>query len=496
MGRLAKRGAEPHLTESFEHAERLHAVDLGRYRLVAELARGGMGIVHLAEARGPGGFEKLVVVKELKPELSDDPVFTAMFLDEARLAARLSHRHIVQTNEVGCARGRYFMALELLEGGSLHQVRGKLGLRGLPLNLGLRVLVAVLDALDHAHNLADDDGAPLGVVHRDVSPQNVFLTWGGDVKLIDFGVAKSRGRQGAAAVTRVGVVKGSVPYMSPDHVDGSAIDGRADVFAVGVLLREMLLGERLWADVDDLTILRALIARDLPVFPEREDVPAALREIAMRAMAPKRDDRFATAAAMREELGAYLAELDSRGSMDNLGAWLARSLAEERAAFRALVRSSRATTPATTPGRRTKASPVWLPSSELETRFSATPPPPLPARAKANATRDGALAKPSRVRWLGPGAVLAAALAFAAFGFKHHRVDASETAAAVTERAPRTVDDAIGVSLSSSVGREAPPTPEESAVEAVIDSEPSTASHVPAAVLRAALPPNPYDPED
>ena len=100
--------------------------------MLAELARGGMGIVHLAEARGPGGFEKLVVVKELKAELADDPVYTAMFLDEARLAARLSHRHIVQTNEVGCEDGRYFMALELLEGGSLHQVRTKLGLRALP----------------------------------------------------------------------------------------------------------------------------------------------------------------------------------------------------------------------------------------------------------------------------------------------------------------------------------------------------------------------------
>jgi serine/threonine protein kinase len=189
--------------------------------LLAELARGGMGIVHLAEARGPGGFEKLVVVKELKAELTDDPVYCAMFLDEARLAARLSHRHIVQTNEVGCERGRYFMALELLEGGSLHQIRTKLGLRALPSLVSVRILVAVLDALDHAHELTDAEGASLGVVHRDVSPQNVFLTFDGGVKLIDFGVAKSKDRRGAA-ITRVGVVKGSVPFMSPDHVDGSA----------------------------------------------------------------------------------------------------------------------------------------------------------------------------------------------------------------------------------------------------------------------------------
>ena len=446
-----------------------------------------MGIIHLAEVRGPGGFEKLVVVKELKPELSDDPVYTAMFLDEARLAARLSHRHIVQTNEVGCVRGRYFMALELLEGGSLHQLRGKLGLRALPLNLGLRVLVAVLDALDHAHDLADDEGNSLDVVHRDVSPQNVFLTFDGDVKLIDFGVAKSRGRRGAAAVTRVGVVKGSVPYMSPDHVDGSAIDRRADVFAVGVLLREMLLGERLWADADDLGILRALISRDLPAFPERPDVPAALRAVATRAMAPKRDDRFATAAAMRDELKAHLSETDPSGSLEDLGAWLARALAEERAAFRALVRRSRATTSRATPGGRPKAAHVWLPSSELMTRFSAAPAPPLPAQANAKAARVG---------WLGPGAVLVAALAITALGFTHRRVEANAAAALVTERAPRAVDDAVTVSVDTTAAREALQEPLESAVEGAVRAEPTAASLVPAAVLREVLPPNPYDPEN
>ena len=442
-----------------------------------------MGIVHLAEARGPGGFEKLVVVKELKPELTDDPVYTAMFLDEARLAARLSHRHIVQTNEVGCSRGRYFMALELLEGGSLQQIRAKLGLRAMPLPLSVRVLVAVLDALDHAHDLADDDGAPLGVVHRDVSPQNVFLTFCGDVKLIDFGVAKSRGRQGATAVTRVGVVKGSVPYMSPDHVDGSAIDRRADVFAVGVLLREMLLGERLWADVDDLGILRSLIARDLPVFPERADVPAPLRAIAMRAMAPRRDDRFATAAAMRDELKAYLAEVDPKGSLEDLGTWLARSLTEERDAFRAMVKKRRASAATTTPQ-------VWLPSTELHTRFSG--PPALPTKALPSPARS------SLARWLGPTAVVVLSLSLAAFGFTHRNTDSVARTAPLTrvDRSPRTVEGAITVSVDTSAAREAPRTPAESEVAAVIESDPRATSQVPSAVLREALPPNPYDPSE
>lgn len=439
-----------------------------------------MGIVHLAEARGPGGFEKLVVIKELKPELEGDPVYAAMFLDEARLAARLSHRHIVQTNEVGCSRGRYFMALELLEGGSLQQIRAKLGLRSLPLPLGLRILVAVLDALEHAHALTDDEGASLGVVHRDVSPQNVFVTFSGEVKLIDFGVAKSRGRRGAAAVTRVGVVKGSVPYMSPDHVDGSVIDRRADVFAVGVLLREMLLGERLWEDVDDLGILRALIAKDLPAFPERDDVPSRLRAIAVRAMAPARDDRFASAAAMRDALRTYLTETDTGGSLEDLGPWLSQALAEERVAFQKLVRASRA---ATAPVAGHTKSQVWLPSSELQTRYSG--PPALPARAKGPV----AALRPSLARWLGPALVIAVSVAISVLSFTHRG-----PAPTLSARAPRVADTALTESVETGAIREASKAPDEPAAESVPPSEQASVSQLPASVLRESLPPNPYDP--
>jgi len=455
-----------------------------------------MGVVHLAEVRGPGGFEKLVVVKELKAELAADPVYTAMFLDEARLAARLSHRHIVQTNEVGCESGRYFMALELLEGGSLHQIRTKLGVRALPTNVGVRVLAAVLDALHHAHEQTDAEGTPLGVVHRDVSPQNVFLTFDGGVKLIDFGVAKSKDRAGAA-VTRVGVVKGSLPYMSPDHVDGTAIDRRADVFAVGILLRELLTGERLWGDADDLTILKGLIARDLPAFPAC-GAPSPLRDIAVRAMAARRDDRFPTAAAMRDALEAYLLEHDPRGSLDDLGAWLARSLAAERLAFRALVKKARART---TPTRAD----LWLPSCELRTRYSG--PPVLPALAPPlpNAREP----KPTRARLLGASAMLIAALGVAAFGAARTKADSTvfspehvvASAVAVGARAPRAVDGDVRVSVDTTAVSEVDRTASDVAAAvaaATVDPEaasadPAAASvSLPAAVLHEALPPNPY----
>ncbi|HSO39019.1 MAG TPA: serine/threonine-protein kinase [Labilithrix sp.] len=448
-----------------------------------------MGVIHLAHARGPGGFEKLVVVKVLKQELAEDPVYTAMFLGEARLAARLAHRHIVQTNEVGCEDGRYFMALELLEGGSLHQIGKKLGLRALPTNLGLRVLVAVLDALEHAHGLCDADGQALGIVHRDVSPQNVFLTFDGDVKLIDFGVAKSTDRRGAA-VTQVGVVKGSIPYMSPDHVDGTAIDGRADVFAVGVILRELLVGERLWGDADDLTMLRRLIARDLPAFPGAAEVPAALRGIVLRAMAPRRDDRYASAAAMRDAVEAYLADVDPGGSLEDLGPWLGGALEEERAAFASLVRRGRARAAATTPGAPAARAHVWLPSEELMTRFSAVPgllpavPPPLPVKVKA---------RPSRRRAVLAGAMFAAALALTAFGLAPRASPVAPEA-----RVPRSAEDTAPSTLVTTLAvTEREPEPESdiaAAAAAITTDSTSTASAIPASVLHQGVPPNPYDP--
>ena len=457
-----------------------------------------MGIIHLAEARGPGGFEKLVVVKELKHELAEDPVYTTMFLAEARLAARLTHRHIVQTNEVGCEDGRYFMALELLEGGSLHQIRTKLGLRALPTNLSVRVLAAVLDALDHAHGLTDGDGYSLYIVHRDVSPQNVFLTFDGDVKLIDFGVAKSTDRRGKAAVTRVGVVKGSVPYMSPDHVDGTTIDCRADVFAVGVMLREMLVGERLWGDVDDLTMLRRLIARDLPAFPASPDVPAALRAIAERAKAPRRADRYPTAAAMRDALEAYLADADPRGSLDDLGTWLGRALKDERAAFREVVRRGRIGAATTKPGLPAARGHVWLPSSELMTRFSGPPSAPLlPGPAAAS---PPAAWKVARLRTIGAGAMFAAALVLAGFGLAHP-IGATRDSAPLAARAPRSVEDIAPDTLVTTLAvtsREAPVASDVAAAsESVSAAGPTVAaSQLPAAVLHEVLPPNPYAPAE
>jgi serine/threonine protein kinase len=310
-------------------------LSLGKYTLIGEIARGGMGIVYLAQTQGPGGFKKTVVVKELKPELSDDPKFRDMFLEEANLAARLNHRNIVQTNEVGQDGDRYFIAMDYLEGCSLHTARKRLlGERKLPLAAQLRVVSEILAGLHYAHELTDYDGTPMGVVHRDVGPQNVFLTYDGQVKLIDFGVAKVLNRE---QETQAGVLKGRVVYMAPEQVASGTIDRRADIFATGVLLREVITGKRLWDGLSEIDTLKKLIARAIPELPADGDIPAELRAICEKAMAPDREDRFKTAHEMRVRIEQYVARADPTGSLADLGAHLSRELAAERLRLKDIV---------------------------------------------------------------------------------------------------------------------------------------------------------------
>jgi serine/threonine-protein kinase len=335
----------------------------GRHRLVAELARGGMGVVWLAETRGAGGFAKAHVVKELAPELAGDPRYLGMFLEEARVAARLAHKNIVQTLDLGCEDGRWYVVLELCEGCSLDRARALLGPRGVSPGLAVAIAGEMLAGLDHAHEL--------GVVHRDVTPQNVFLCASGEVKLLDFGLAKSRD---APRRTEPGIVKGSVAYLSPDHVTEATVDRRADVFAAGIILRELLTGERLWAPLegalDGAAIIRRLAARDVPAWPTgpyADAVPSALRAVCERAMAPHRDARFATADEMRRALGSAPAR-----SLEDLRALFDGPLARERDRARCLLRSH---PPAPPPP------PETLPSDDL---VSIVPPPP-PGRRRAAA---------------------------------------------------------------------------------------------------------------
>ena len=195
---------------------------IGRYRSIAALGQGGMSEVFLTVSEGPFNFNKLLVVKQLKSDLAEDEQFRQMFLDEARLAARLNHPNVVQTYEVGAEDKRHFIAMEYIDGQALQAVLRRISRKTFPLGAHVTILTHVLSALAYVHDLRDFDGTPLAMVHRDVSPQNVIVTYEGQVKLVDFGVAKS---SIAVAQTQAGILKGKAAYMAPEQVRARASTG-------------------------------------------------------------------------------------------------------------------------------------------------------------------------------------------------------------------------------------------------------------------------------
>jgi eukaryotic-like serine/threonine-protein kinase len=309
--------------------------DLGRYRLIARLARGGMGDIYLAVQRGPSGFSKLTVLKELRDTLAPDPACLEMFLEEARLAARLNHPNVVQTNEVDSDGARHFIAMEYLDGQPLHRIMSRLARTGeLSLPMRLRILADALAGLHYAHELCDFDGSPLHVVHRDVSPQNVLVTYEGAVKVLDFGIAKSL----VSEETRAGIVKGKAAYMAPEQAMGRPVDRRADVFSAGVMLWELVTNQRLWKGLTEVAVLLKISSGQVPsprdVAP---DVPDELVRICERALAREPQDRYDTALALRTDIERFLSSLASPVSNSEIGHILSTTFAAERARLRLLV---------------------------------------------------------------------------------------------------------------------------------------------------------------
>ena len=285
-------------------APKLAGTPFGKYTLLCRLATGGMGELFVARSGGAGGFEKLVVIKRLLPHLAEDAHFVAMLLDEARVAARLSHPNVCQVYDLGEVEGHYYIAMEHLEGVPASLVLRQASRAGQRLELGLAtaILRQAADGLDHAHELRDRDGKSVGLVHRDVSPSNLFATASGVVKVLDFGVAKS---QDALARTHTGALKGKYAYMSPEHVLGDAVDRRSDVWSLGVVLYELLTAQRLFWRDSEYKMFKAIV--DEPVPPLRESwpgLPPAVAEVAERALSRDPGKRFTTA----RELGEALEE--------------------------------------------------------------------------------------------------------------------------------------------------------------------------------------------
>ena len=317
---------------------------LGKYGLIAELGHGGMADVFLAMVGGPtgSGFTKLAVIKRLRQNLVEDPEFVAMLVDEARISARLNHPNVVQTIEVGVEGEEYYLAMEFLEGQPLHRIQRRAVKVGTPLPRDLEYLVIAdtLAGLHHAHELADYDGSPLGIVHRDVTPQNVFVTYEGTVKVVDFGIAKAAGR---ASETRQGIVKGKVRYMSPEQAVGQGIDRRSDIFAAGLLLWGAATGQRFWKDTDDLGIIQALVAGNFDPSPRSVDpkVPAEIDAMCRKALAADPADRYETAQEFHDDLEAFLAD-HIVTARRRLGQFVARLFEAERNELRGVIeRASR-----------------------------------------------------------------------------------------------------------------------------------------------------------
>jgi serine/threonine-protein kinase len=280
---------------------------IGRYDIRAKLADGGMANIYVGRLSGPAGFERLHAIKVIKPEFSADKDFTNMFLDEARIAAKLSHPSIVQVHELGedPTNKRLFLAMELLFGESLWDIwfTARARKQRLPDDLVAWIGARIAEGLHHAHEL-QQNGVKQNVIHRDVNPSNVFVTYDGQVKIIDFGLAKAKNR---VTETGLGVIKGKVAYMAPEQTKSSReIDHRIDIFALGVTLWELTVDRRLFKRADNVSTLAAVAECKVPdpttIIPEYSP---ALWAILKKALAKDRNERYANAREMAEALDAF-----------------------------------------------------------------------------------------------------------------------------------------------------------------------------------------------
>jgi serine/threonine-protein kinase len=306
-----------------------------KYRPIATLGEGGMARVLLTVTNGPAGVHKLLVIKQIRRELAQDAGFVRMFLDEARLAARLSHPNVIHTYEVGIDDDGPFIVMEYLDGQSLQALISHVKRANMPLAVHLRILTKVLAGLHYAHELKDYNDAPLTIVHRDVSPQNVFICYDGHVKVVDFGVAKMAGR---AERTAAGTFKGKIGYIAPEQLSGGEVDRRADVFSVGVMLWEALAHRRMTANENAATTVHKRLHGLQPSIGELHlGVDDKLAAICDKATAFSPDERFATAADMHEALEAYLDASGLRADERDIGALVCEAFAADRLRIRATI---------------------------------------------------------------------------------------------------------------------------------------------------------------
>jgi len=313
---------------------------IGRYTLLGKLAAGGMAEVYLAKQEGPEGFAKTVVIKRILPQLAADPHFVQMFLNEARLAALLNHPNVVSIYELGQdeASGSYFMAMEWIEGCNLKRLIQAASKRGQlpPPVVTARIIADACAGLEFAHNLKSSDGKPLDIVHRDISPENILITYGGVVKVVDFGIAKATQSE---SLTQHGQLKGKFSYMAPELLMGGTIDKRADVWALGVTLYWMLCGSKPFSGDSEGQLVQRILYEEPPPPNKRVVVPENCMAIVNKALKKNLAERYDSARAMQRDLEEVVASSGSLASVvtDYVGDLFPEESDPDRALTRAIL---------------------------------------------------------------------------------------------------------------------------------------------------------------
>lgn len=306
----------------------------GKYYLLELINVGGMAEVFKAKMFGVEGFEKIVAIKKILPEVAEDGDFIRMFIDEAKIAVQLQHPNIVQILELGKIEDSYFIAMELVNGRDLKTIRKRLKKVELlmPVEQSAHIIAQVCDGLDYAHRKTDEKMNPLNIVHRDISPQNIIVSYEGTVKLIDFGIAKAKSK---STKTQAGMLKGKFSYMSPEQVSAMPLDRRSDIFSLGVVLFEMLTGKRLFLGKNDVETLEKIRKAEVPppsVF--NHDVSPELDRIVLKSLAKNRDDRYQWASEFAEDLKRYVfssnRKFDRQDLMNFMNEFFADELEEDQ----------------------------------------------------------------------------------------------------------------------------------------------------------------------
>ena len=304
-------------------------VPFGKYYLLERINVGGMAEVFKAKTFGVEGFERLLAVKRILPNIAEDEEFITMFIDEAKIAVQLQHANIAQIFDLGKVDDSFFIALEYVHGRDLRSIfdRMRKKAESLPIAMACYVTMQVCEGLDYAHNKRDAQGRELNLVHRDISPQNVLIGYEGECKLIDFGIAKAAGK---ASKTQAGILKGKFGYMSPEQVRGLPIDKRSDIFAVGIVLYELLTGERLFIGESDFSTLEKV--RNVEIQPPssyNKKIPQELERVVLKALARDPEDRYANAIDLHDDLQSFLYSVGEFFSRKDLAAWMKKTFAME-----------------------------------------------------------------------------------------------------------------------------------------------------------------------